>query len=117
MSQENPYSLEHFLRAGLIVIEVVPVGKGTGKVARLTEDGAEYVNSAINKALRSCNCFAAGTKVQTDEGEQNIEDIKVGDMVLAKDENNPDGDLAYKEVTALYRNQRDDIIKLHVGEQ
>jgi len=25
--------------------------------------------------------------------------------------------LAYKEVTALYRNQRDDIIKLHVGEQ
>lgn len=25
--------------------------------------------------------------------------------------------MAYKEVTALYRNQRDDIIKLHVGEQ
>jgi hypothetical protein len=38
-------------------------------------------------------------------------------MVLAKDEFNPDGELAYKEVTALYRNQRDDIIKLHVGEQ
>ena len=27
------------------------------------------------------------------------------------------GELAYKEVTQLYRNQRDDIIKLHVGEQ
>lgn len=25
--------------------------------------------------------------------------------------------MAYKEVTALFRNQRDDIIKLHVGEQ
>ncbi|MCM3698613.1 polymorphic toxin-type HINT domain-containing protein [Paenibacillus macerans] len=25
--------------------------------------------------------------------------------------------MAYKEVTALYRNQRDDIIKLHIGEQ
>nr|WP_274520911.1 polymorphic toxin-type HINT domain-containing protein [Paenibacillus alvei] len=53
----------------------------------------------------------------TNEGEKNIEDIAVGDMVLAKDENNPDGELAYKEVTGLYRNQRDDIIKLHVGEQ
>uniref|UniRef100_UPI00035C38E8 polymorphic toxin-type HINT domain-containing protein n=1 Tax=Paenibacillus massiliensis TaxID=225917 RepID=UPI00035C38E8 len=47
----------------------------------------------------------------------NIEDIEVGDQVLAKDESDPEGDLGYKEVTALYRNQRDDIIKLHVGEQ
>ncbi|QDH21831.1 hypothetical protein FFV09_13840 [Saccharibacillus brassicae] len=59
----------------------------------------------------------SGTKVQTDEEEKNIEDIEVGDKVLSKDENNPDGELAYKEVTALYRNQRDDIIKLQVGEQ
>jgi len=64
-----------------------------------------------------CNCFTAGTKVQTDDGEKNIEDIEVGDLVLAKDENNPDGELAYKKVTGLYRNQRDDIIKLYVGEQ
>ena len=64
-----------------------------------------------------CNCFTAGTKVQTDDGEKNIEDIEVGDLVLAKDENNPDGELAYKEVTNLYRNQRDDIVKLNVGEQ
>ncbi|WP_374021039.1 polymorphic toxin-type HINT domain-containing protein [Paenibacillus thiaminolyticus] len=56
-------------------------------------------------------------KVQTDEGEKPIEEIEVGDKVLAKDEFNPDGELAYKEVTALYRNQRDDIIKLYVGEQ
>ncbi|MFJ6207364.1 polymorphic toxin-type HINT domain-containing protein [Lysinibacillus sp. NPDC092081] len=65
----------------------------------------------------SCNCFVAGTKVLTDEGEKNIEDIEVGDMVLAKDENNPEGELAYKKVTNLYRNQRDDIIKLYVEEQ
>ncbi|RAV02633.1 polymorphic toxin type 47 domain-containing protein [Paenibacillus sp. YN15] len=64
-----------------------------------------------------CNCFVAGTEVQTDEGEKNIEDIEVGDKVLAKDEKNPDGELDFKEVTGLYRNQRDDIIKLYVGEQ
>ncbi|MGZ7442376.1 polymorphic toxin-type HINT domain-containing protein [Paenibacillus sp. TH7-28] len=70
-----------------------------------------------NNTKLGCNCFIGGTKVLTDEGEKNIEDIEVGDKVLAKDENNPDGELAYKEVTGLYRNQRDDIIKLHVGEQ
>ncbi|PRX60608.1 pretoxin HINT domain-containing protein [Cohnella sp. SGD-V74] len=52
----------------------------------------------------------------TDAGEKNIEDIEVGDMVLAKDENNPDGELAYKEVTALYTNYRNDIIKLYIGD-
>lgn len=72
-------------------------------------------NASVFKA--ACNCFVGGTKVQTDEGEKDIEDIEVGDMVLAKDENNPVGELAYKEVTGLYRNQRDDIIKLYVGDQ
>ncbi|MFB5677041.1 polymorphic toxin-type HINT domain-containing protein [Paenibacillus terreus] len=84
-------------------------GKYTGK--------GKAKSGTVKAGARGCNCFTAGTKVQTDEGEKNIEDIEVGDKVLAKDENNPDGELAYKEVTNLYRNQRDDIIKLHVGEQ
>lgn len=54
-------------------------------------------------------------RVLTDEGEKNIEDIEVGDKVLAKDEET--GELAYKEVIGLYQNDRDDIIKLHVGNQ
>ena len=99
---------------------VIPAGK-------LIAKGGKFVGKEASKAWKSifgtgkkvnpCNCFTAGTKVLTNEGEKNIEDIKVGDKVLAKDEFNPDGELAYKEVTALYRNQRDDIIKLHVGEQ
>ncbi|WP_235941793.1 polymorphic toxin-type HINT domain-containing protein [Paenibacillus puerhi] len=105
----------------------VPVGK--------VYKGGKYLISLANKyktisreveitensirALKNvpCNCFTVGTKVQTDEGEKNIEDIEVGDKVLAKSEYDSNGELAYKEVTALYRNQRDDTIKLHVGEQ
>lgn len=83
------------------------VPKGSGKTAGKTNAPAS----------RGCNCFVAGTKVQTDDGEKNIEDIEVGDKVLAKSEYDSNGDLAYKEVTALYRNQRDDIIKLHIGER
>lgn len=96
--------------------------KPLGSRVRLKSDGNYEIKSSrktkpTTVTTTSCNCFTAGTKVLTDEGEKNIEDIEVGDKVLAKDENNPDGELAYKEVTQLFRNQRDDIIKLHVGEQ
>ncbi|WP_332908482.1 RHS repeat-associated core domain-containing protein [Paenibacillus roseus] len=109
ISKENPYSLEQFLAAGMIFIEVTP----QGKVSKLTNKGQDFLKNAI----KACNCFTAGTKVLTDEGEKNIEDIEVGDKVLAKSEYDSNGKLAYKEVTALYRNQRDDIIKLYVEEQ
>ncbi|MFE6796508.1 polymorphic toxin-type HINT domain-containing protein [Paenibacillus chitinolyticus] len=105
-------------------IPVTKILKG-GKILITLQNGEKKIERAVkytddNWAKSSkivCNCFVGGTKVLTDEGEKNIEDIKVGDMVLAKSENNPDGELAYKEVTALFLNQRDDIIKLHVGEQ
>ncbi|MFF2889045.1 polymorphic toxin-type HINT domain-containing protein [Paenibacillus sp. NPDC057967] len=91
------------------LIGIIPGGK-------LAAKGGKGIVSGIKKLFNPCNCFTAGTKVQTDEGEKNIEDIEVGDMVLAKDENNPDGELAYKEVTALYTNYRNDIIKLYIGD-
>ncbi|WP_028596379.1 polymorphic toxin-type HINT domain-containing protein [Paenibacillus assamensis] len=45
-------------------------------------------------------CFSAGTKVQTEDGYKAIEDIKVGDKVLAKSEET--GELAYKEVEETF---------------
>ncbi|WOE40423.1 hypothetical protein [Acinetobacter chinensis] len=42
--------------------------------------------------------FVAGTLVHTDKGLMPIKDIKVGDMVLSLDQNNPDGELVYKPV-------------------
>ncbi len=47
-------------------------------------------------------CFIAGTKVLTDHGHKNIEDIEVGDLVLAYDEET--GETAYKPVVTLFRN-------------
>ncbi|WP_260612270.1 HINT domain-containing protein [Paenibacillus popilliae] len=64
-----------------------------------------------------CNCFTAGTKVQTDDGEKNIEDIEVGDKVLAKDEDT--GEVGYKEVTATFNHETgtDEVYKIHIGGQ
>ena len=42
--------------------------------------------------------FVAGTLVHTDKGLVPIQELKVGDKVLSRDEHNPDGELAYKRV-------------------
>lgn len=42
--------------------------------------------------------FAAGTLIHTDKGLVPIQELKVGDMVLSRDEHNTDGELAYKRV-------------------
>lgn len=84
-----------------------------GKLIKL-----EKVGSLVKKGekiLGDCNCFTAGTKVQTDEGEKNIEDIEVGDKVLSKNEET--GEQAYKEVTHLYRNDKEIIYELTIGDQ
>jgi RHS repeat-associated protein len=85
---------------------------------RLMDKTADVYNNvrSFNNLAKSCNCFTAGTQVLTDEGEKNIEDIEVGDKVLAKSEFDENGELAYKEVTALYTNYRNDIIKLYIGD-
>ncbi|WP_261378210.1 HINT domain-containing protein [Paenibacillus agilis] len=47
------------------------------------------------------HCFSAGTKIQTEDGYKAIEDIQVGDKVLAKSEET--GELAYKEVEETFQ--------------
>jgi RHS repeat-associated protein len=62
-----------------------------------------------------CNCFTAGTKVQTDEGEKPIEEIEVGEKVLAKSDET--GEVAYKEVVGLFQKQADEIYYVHIGDE
>ncbi|OMD34714.1 hypothetical protein BSK56_33475, partial [Paenibacillus borealis] len=99
-----------------LAISFVPFGSA-GKVAAKVGkkvDKAGDVTKLLKKAYK-CNCFTAGTKVQTDEGEKNIEDIEVGDKVLSKDEIT--GEVAYKEVTATFNHETNEIYKIHVGDQ
>ncbi|GKU75957.1 polymorphic toxin-type HINT domain-containing protein [Paenibacillus sp. L3-i20] len=63
----------------------------------------------------SCNCFTAGTKVQTDEGEKPIEEIEVGDKVLSKNEET--GEVEYKEVVKLFQKQADEIYYVRIGDE
>ncbi|MGH7158388.1 MAG: polymorphic toxin-type HINT domain-containing protein [Candidatus Saccharimonadales bacterium] len=55
-------------------------------------------------------CFVAGTKVLTDNGFKNIENIQVGDYVWSRDEQT--GEYGYKRVTRLFRGHTDRLVHL-----
>jgi len=50
-------------------------------------------------------CFAAGTPLRTPDGSQLIEQIRIGDKVLSRDEYDPTGALGYQTVEAVFVRQ------------
>ncbi|MBE7471958.1 MAG: hypothetical protein HS114_22700 [Anaerolineales bacterium] len=58
------------------------------------------------------NSFTAGTPVETEEGQKPIEEIKVGDKVLAEDP--ATGEQGYYEVVALTNHPTDEVLKVTV---
>ena len=71
--------------------------------------------AAADLAECAGNCFIAGTLVATSDGMKPIEDIEVGDEVLAYDPET--GEQAYKHVVNLFRNATDKWYHVHVNEQ
>lgn len=61
-------------------------------------------------------CFAKGTPIQTPIGARPIESLKVGDMVLSRDEHDPDGKVSAKQIEEVYEN-RTEIVELQLGDQ
>jgi hypothetical protein len=72
------------------------------------------VGAAVGNTLTEVrNCFVAGTEIQTIDGEKNIEDIQVGDWVLADDPNTP-GEVEYKQVLDTFVHHTDKLVDLFV---
>jgi hypothetical protein len=63
-----------------------------------------YGGVANYAAMRAANksCFAAGTPLRTPWGSVKIEDVRVGDLVLSRDENNPGGVVVAQEVEEVF---------------
>ncbi|NTU18777.1 hypothetical protein HPY28_00390 [Brevibacillus sp. HB1.2] len=100
-----------FSLAGGAATRVMRVGSTiTVKVSKTIKELIDEINDVYD-----CNCFTAGTKVLTDEGEKPIEEIEVGDKVLSKDEET--GEVAYKEVVGLFQKQADEIYKIYIGDE
>lgn len=61
--------------------------------------------------------FVAGTLVHTDQGLVPIEQLKVGDLVGSKAENDPDGELIYQRIKKTHRFEHKSLYMLHVVEE
>jgi hypothetical protein len=55
-------------------------------------------------------CFVAGTKIHTQTGLKNIEDVQIGDVVLSKSD--VTGEISYKRVVNTFIRQTQAIYKI-----
>lgn len=72
-----------FYDRAMAAIGFIPVGKAY-KGGKVIIKWANKDGKVVEKALKGCNYFTAGTMIQTDEGEKPIQEIEVGDKILSK---------------------------------
>jgi RHS repeat-associated protein len=79
----------------------MPGPKGLRAVGRAASaEGAEAEVAALRGFTKGCCCFAEGTEIYTADGMKAIEQLKIGDMVWARDEKT--GLTALKPVTQMF---------------
>ena len=82
-----------------------------GDLFKVAMTGTSMWGSA--KDFGTSYCFVAGTLVTTEDGQEPIEEIEVGDRVLS--ENELTGEVAIKTVTETYVNETDELIHICVN--
>ena len=81
-------------------------------------ESSTIVNLSADQTLYahwSSSCFVAGTKVKTKDGFKNIEDIKVGDYVLAIDIDTNKKE--YKKVTNTIISKTDELYNININDE
>ena len=83
--------------------------------AVVTSFAVAAITVAVGNFITRKHCFKEGTLVETEDGLKPIEEIEVGDKVLAYDEET--GEQAYKPVVQLFRNTTEEWYHVRVNEE
>ena len=87
--------------------------KTDGFLGALKRESGQY-GCTVKSAVKGGNyCFIAGTLVHTKDGTRAIEDIELGDYVLAYEEET--GETGYKRVVNLFRNTTKELAHVKVA--
>lgn len=89
------------------VYDAMKAADGIGDSLDAAKDASKL---DLDNCIASGQCFVAGTLVLTGNGNQAIEDIQVGDLVWAWDEDT--GDVSLKKVVETYVNEADQLVHI-----
>jgi RHS repeat-associated protein len=84
-----------------------------GKTGTANAAADEAVQGVAGTKVQVKNCFVAGTEILTADGEKKIEDIQVGDWVVADDPNTI-GEIEYKQVLDTFVRRTDKLVDLYI---
>ena len=94
--------------------EVLALKRMTPELLQKLLDRQKMTVEEIIQALSSC--FVAGTKVLTPKGKKNIEDVQVGDWVVAA-EPSTDGEIKNCKVLKIFTRETKTLIDIYVGDK
>jgi len=130
IAERGKAALPHLGRGAKAVDEVTDTAGDVAKAvtppaAAVGSRAAQGANAAgapsrnlggINDALKrggKPGCFLAGTLVETELGRRPIEEIRVGDWVVARDQDT--GAQGLRQVVNLYRGQTETVVRIRVA--
>jgi RHS repeat-associated protein len=91
--------------------------KGFMAANKAVKGGAQGADNVLQSTQRTVtkagNCFVAGTEILTVEGIKNIEDIQVGDWVIA-DDPTTSGEIEARQVLNTFVRETDALVDLYV---
>ncbi|MCV3217127.1 polymorphic toxin-type HINT domain-containing protein [Plectonema radiosum NIES-515] len=83
------------------------------KAIKGSAESTDGLLATKNTVTQIGNCFVAGTEILTTEGIKNIEDIKVGDWVIADDPTTP-GEIEARQVLDTFVRETTALVDLYV---
>ena len=95
-----------FINSGVNAVKAGVRGIKNAKLAGSAQTGSQPCSTVGE-------CFIAGTFVETEHGLKPIEEVEVGEKVLAYDEET--GEQAYKPVVRLFRTKTEEWYHIHVN--
>ena len=111
---QDTWNLLAYVPFGLAAIKGI---KGLLGASNLPKNGIQGVNDVLGDTQKTItkagNCFVAGTEILTVDGIKNIEDIVVGDWVIADDPTTPGG-IEAKQVLDTFVRETDALVDLYV---
>ena len=102
------------------IVTIIPLAKVVkgGKVVVKHGDTFLDISDDVTKFLKKykpCGCFTAGTRVYTEDGYKNIEEVKIGDLVWSFDDKTEK--LELKKVVNTFTRDFKQIFEIHFGDE